>query len=118
MSNKIMTPTFSELAHLLFTENRSPQSILDEFFTEEYEAINLLPIPKSDWPEHLYSELVLPDAIKNYLDGADAKLTRPEVHAIEEALEKLYSISDPYYVYYAFASSSIGDHKFLFMREE
>ena len=114
----IMSDSLPDIAHLLFTENRTPKDILAEFFTVDYPSVNLLKTPRDQWEELLYSELTQPDPIQKYLDGADGKLTKTEIHAIEEALEKLYSVSDPFYVYYSLGESTDGKHKFILMKEE
>lgn len=51
--------------------------------------------PESEWID--YSTVPIPEHVKRYLDSHD-EITRDETNAIEEALEKFYQISTPWFI--------------------
>jgi hypothetical protein len=63
--------------------------------------VDLRNVPRAQWDEHLYCDVILPPMAIGFLLERDSSrpFTEKEVHTIENETEWFHNISPPYYVH-------------------
>ena len=87
----------------IMTSNLTAAALLKEheerLAAEKHALVDLRSVPRERWPEFYGRDVTLPVDIKKYLSGRQpGPMTNDEVQALEIAVERFHSVTEPYYV--------------------